>query len=149
MTVHSFPDKPLRNPGRELGISDVPLPPTFAIRDMEKANSRFLAALAVDQSAALMPPELLRRAKADRDRHPDCVRFTNLDGMQLVSTDDLNRFIHYITGHPLAWVLSWQLHSFANSLEGFAVDRAKANAAFADHVRTAATAFEAGFNREL
>lgn len=149
MTVHSFPNKPIRNPARELGISDIPLPPRFALRDMEKAHARFLAALAVDMSAGLMPPEVLRQAKADRERQPDCVRFTELDGMHLIATDDVNRFIHYVTGHPLAWVLSWQLHSFANSLEGFAVDRAKANAAFADQVRTAAKAFEAGFNREL
>jgi hypothetical protein len=149
MTVHSFPNKPIRNPGRELGISDVPQPPRFAAGDMQKAYNRFLAAIAVDQSASLMPPEIVRQAKSDRARHPDCVRLANVEGVQLIDTDDLNRFIHYVTGHPLPWVLSWQLHTFADSIEGFAVDRAQANAAFAEHVRTAATAFEAGFNREL
>jgi hypothetical protein len=149
MTVHSFPNKPLRNPARELGITDVPLPPRFAMRDIEKAYSRFVAAVAAEQSVSLMPPEVARQAKADRARHSDCVRLADVEGMQLIDSDDINKFIHYVTGHPLAWVLSWQLHSFANSLGGFAVDRDKANAAFAAHVRTAAAAFEAGFNREL
>ncbi|MCS4090097.1 hypothetical protein [Rhizobium sp. BK176] len=149
MTVHSFPNKPIRNPARELGISDVPMPPRFAARDMQNAYSRFVAAVAVDQSASLMPPEIARQAMADRARHPDCVRFADVEGMQLIDKDDLNKFIHYVTGHPLAWVLSWQLHSFAESIGGFSVDRAQANAAFAEHVRTAAAAFEAGFNREL
>ncbi|MBY3157193.1 hypothetical protein HFO56_33250 [Rhizobium laguerreae] len=149
MTVHSFPNKPIRNPARELGIADVPLPPAFAMRDMEKANARFQAALVVDQIGVPMPAEVLGQARADRERHSAWVRLTNVDGIQIVATDDINKFVHYVTGHPLAWVLAWQLNSFANSLAGFAIDRDKATAAFAEHVRTAATAFEVGFNREL
>ncbi|MDW9481695.1 hypothetical protein GOB57_23900 [Sinorhizobium meliloti] len=149
MTVHSFPTQPLRNPVRELGISDIPVPPAFAMRDMEKANCRFVAALALDESAALMPPDVAERARIDRMEYAAHVRYTDFDGIQLVDTDDLNKFIHYVTGHPMAWVLAWQLHSFANSLAGVSVGLEQAIPAFAEHVRNAADAFEAGFNREL
>lgn len=149
MTVHSFPNLPIRNPARELGISDIPVPPAFAMRDMEKANARFLTALALDECEHMMPPEVARRARNDRKRHSAFVRHTNFDGIQIVDADDLNKFVHYVTGHPMAWVLAWQLHSFADSLAGMAIDREAAVPAFAEHVRSAANAIKAGFNREL
>ncbi|MCV9964010.1 hypothetical protein OIU34_19200 [Pararhizobium sp. BT-229] len=149
MTVHSFPNLPIRNPARELGISDIPVPPAFAMRDMEAANARFETALALDECEAMMPPEVARRARNDRRRHSDFVRHTNFDGIRVVDTDDLNKFVHYVTGHPMAWVLAWQLHCSAGFLTGRVIDREVAVPAFAEHVRAAAKAIEAGFNREL
>jgi CBS domain-containing protein len=149
MTVHSFPNLPIRNPARELGVSDIPVPPSFAMRDMEKANARFITALALDECEHMMPPEVARSARLDRERHSTFVRHTDFDGIPVVNADDLNKFVHYTTGHPMAWVLAWQLHSFAGSLTGMEIDREAAIHAFADHVRTAAKAIEVGFNREL
>lgn len=149
MTVHSFPNMPLRNPARELGISDVPVPPAFAIRDMEKAHDRFLAAMMVEDSADFMPPEAVKRGRRDRKRHLSLVLYEEMDGIRIVDNENLVKFVHYVTGHPRAWVLAWQLHGFAGSLTGHQVDRDAALPAFAEHVRTAAQAFAAGFNREF
>lgn len=149
MTVHSFPNKPIRNPARELGVSDIPVPPLYALRDMDKAKARFVAALVCDASAGLMPPETANQAQMDRQSFPTLVRFANIEGVQIVETGNLNKFVHYVTGYPMAWVLAWQLHAYAGSLTGLALDRDLAIPAFAQHVQTAAKAFEAGFNREL
>ena len=149
MTVHSFPNMPLRNPARELGISDIPVPPVFAIRDMEKAHDRFLAAMMVEDSADFMPREAAKRGRRDRKRHLPLVSYQDIDGIRIVDTENVVKFVHYVTGHPKAWVLAWQLHGFAGSLTGLHVDRDAAIPAFAEQVHTAAQAFAAGFNREL
>jgi hypothetical protein len=149
MTVHSFPNMPLRTPVRELGISDIPIPPPFAIRDMERAHDRFLGAMIIEQSAALMPPQVAQRARLDRKRHMSLVNSEEVDGIRIVDPENVLKFIHYITGHPKAWVLAWQLHSFAGSLMGHQVDREAIIPAFAEQVREVAHAFSDGFNREL
>lgn len=149
MTVHTFPNKPIRNPNRELGISDIPLPPAYAVRDMEKAHVRFAAALSLGESGGLMSPSMVLSAQSDLRNHHMLTKYSEVDGIKVVSADDLIKFIHYVTGHPKAWIVSWQLHGYAASLEGSQVDRERVTKHLAERVRIASEIIRAGFNREL
>lgn len=149
MTVHTFPNMHLRNPARGLGISDIPVPPAFALRDMEKAHDRFLAAMMVEDSADFIPPEAVNRGRKDRKRHLSLVSFEEIDGIRIVDSESVVKFVHYITGHPKPWVLAWQLHCFAGSLAGRHGRPDEVAPVIAEYVRVAAQAFAAGFNREL
>ena len=150
MTIHRFPSMPIRNPSRELGLSEIPLPPRFALRDMERASGRFMCALSfVNRGGDGMPEAVRELAASDSARHASHVKYTVIDGVPLLDAEDLVAFVHYVTGHPKAWVLSWQVHAFAASMGGLALDRATAGPAISQHVAEAAEAFAAGFNREL
>lgn len=147
MTVLPFTDKSLPSVNREAGISNVPLPPAYAITDMERANQRFIGALAISRDAVLFPPQMVRQARLDYDRYRELIPNRLIDGVPVISVDDVVRFVHYVTGHPRAWVLSWQLHSMKAFLHVH--DGSGRTNAFPEQARIANEAFAAGFNREL
>nr|WP_250808217.1 hypothetical protein [Neorhizobium tomejilense] len=149
MTVHNFPNKPIRTPARELGLSDVPLPPHYAMQDMERANDRFVCALAYEKQSNVMPPEVRALALSDRTRYREALDCQDIEGITVVKTESINRFIHLVTGHPKAWVLSWQLHSLAATFSELVTDRPGAVESLRSDVDEALDAFANSFNREF
>jgi hypothetical protein len=125
------------------------MPPWFAVRDMERAHSRFVNAVSSDREDGSVPPGVLAQAKRDMQRFRDAVVFERIEGIEVVKADAINLFIHRVTGHPKAWILSWQLHSYAATLAGLSLDRPDAAASFRIHVEAALAAFADSFNREF
>ena len=149
MSIHRFPNKPLRDPARELGLSDIPLPAAYAMRDMSRANDRFYHAISLEAHARTMSPSVAKQARADVEKYGDVIRLKDIGGIAVVENDDIVKFIHRVTGHPHAWVLSWQLHAFAGTLSGQEIDRESSETAFSYHVAEALEVFSRGYNREI
>ncbi len=149
MTVHKFPVRSTRNRVADIGLSDIPFPPAYAIRDMQAAHNRFFHVLALDLHWRDMPRPVLEQAKSDVRRWGEYVRYTEIDGIRAVATDALARFVHYVTGHPRAWILAWQAHDYANSIEAFGTACSEEQAVFEEHVKQTLQAFNGGFNREF
>lgn len=149
MSILRFPNRPIVNPVVELGISEVPLPAMYALRDMNKASERYFSALAYETHANAMPSEVRKRAVDDLLKYQELLNPTNIGGISVVKDEDIVRFVHRVTGHPLAWVLSWQLHAHAQSITGLKVDKHLAKGKFMELADKAMSAITSGYNREF
>lgn len=149
MTIQRFPGRHINDPAKVFGLDEVPLPAAYAIRDMNRAHDRFFNALALVTMGDEMPPSVFELAREDAGKHADLLVPENIGGMEVVKDTALIKFVHRVTGHPEAWVLSWQLLTYAQSLGGMRVDMAPARAKFEKLVAEAMNAISSGYNRSL
>lgn len=84
-------------------------PPKFVRTDCERAAGRYFAALLAKTASAMQGYRIPPLVASDVANYSDMIRTQDIGGIEIVTEEDLFAFIEKVTGHPLAWIASWQM----------------------------------------